>query len=155
MLRSMLADRKARANRLARAIRDAGFATFKLASERHRFKESTLTSHANGTRAFDIETASLYAAAFGADLPWLMGLDEAHAPALPSAAELESMVALALHELGPGASPAATQRTVASSLHEQLTRYRAAGGAQPAPAPATAPGKAARSRPPTRRGAPA
>lgn len=147
----MLADKHARAERLAKAVRRAGYDTYRAAAERHHFKEPTLTSHANGTRSFDLETGYEYARAFKVDPAWLLGLrdDEPKQP-VPTESELNAMVDSALRELPVGASLGDLAKVVSSSLRDQLERYLTGGGHQDTSDAATFPGKALQPGAPTR-----
>lgn len=150
----MLADKYARADRLKAAIKAAGFTTLKQAAERHHFTESTLTHHANGTRAFDIETGYLYAKTFKVDPAWLLGISDANeVPEVPTASQLEEMIKLAHGELEVGVSIAAYPGAVATNLHAQLVQFLAAGGLQESEERGTSDGKASQSPAPTKPGA--
>lgn len=147
----MLADKSERAERLRQAIANRGFKTLKAAADRHHFKESTLTSHANGTRSFDIETGYQYAKTFKVDPVWLLGLrGEESASALPSATDVAAMVDNAIDELPTGASIGVLRNVVASSLHAQLVQYQAAGGSLSSEEQVSALDKGAQSPSPTR-----
>lgn len=120
----MLADKYERARRLKQAIADRGFKSLKEASVRHHYKESTLTSHTNGTRAFDIETGYDYAKAFKVDPIWLMGLnEEAGAPVGIPADVVQRMVEGAMRELPLGATVEDYLRNVPLALHRRLERF--------------------------------
>lgn len=121
---AMLADKDERARRLRKALDDAGFKTRKEAAERYHLAEATITSHANGTRAFDLDTGYMYAKKLKVDPLWLLGLrDEAAQPKVPSEGDLAVMLNSALDELPPGSSLGELKKVVATSLRDQLERY--------------------------------
>lgn len=122
----MLADKNERAARLRQAIKDRGFATFKEAAARHHYVEATLTSHANGTRGFDLETGYAYAKSFKVDPAWLLGLTTGRAKdvSIPSSA-IRGMLEEAMRELPIGATVEDYLRSVPEGLHVRLARYLA------------------------------
>lgn len=75
-------DRDLMAARLREARKGAGFRSIQAAASAFGITNSTLTSHENGTRAFDMETAKRYARNFRVKLDWLLGLDAIKAPAV-------------------------------------------------------------------------
>lgn len=63
------------ANRLRKARSDAGYDSARAAAEAFGFTTSTLTSHENGTREFDVEAAIRYGKAFKVNAGSLLALD--------------------------------------------------------------------------------
>jgi DNA-binding XRE family transcriptional regulator len=76
-------------------------------------------------------------------------------PPLPSAAELENMIELAMQELPVGSTHADYARVVASSLRTQLEHYQAAGGSKPSRGLTSVPGTGSQLRDPKTESAPA
>lgn len=68
------------AERLREARRKAGHESAARAAEAFGWGSSTLTSHENGTREYDVETAIKYARAFKVQPGWLLALDHVQAP---------------------------------------------------------------------------
>lgn len=73
----------------------------------------------------------------------------------PTTEQLEKMIGIAMMELEPGAKLGDFPHVVASSLHAQLERYRAAGGLIDNSGGGSAPDISAPPHPPTKPGAPA
>ena len=71
---------------------------------------------------------------------------------IPTPAQLEAMISLAMKELRVGATNEDYQRVVASSLHAQLEQFRSAGGFRDSSAASTVPGKGAPPPVPTKKG---
>ncbi|CDO34646.1 hypothetical protein SPHV1_1730003 [Novosphingobium sp. KN65.2] len=149
----MLADKDERARRLRSVIAKTGMSITDVA-KRHNFKVPTLTSHANGTRVFDIETGYAYAKAFKVDPVWLMGLrgDEPEALTLP-AEDLREMIGAAMRELPIGATIEDYLRIVPEALRERLEQYLAVGGFRGSEPSSISPGTSAQSHAPTKPGA--
>jgi len=79
---SGMTDRKeVMAERLREARIKAGYASAGAAAAAFGFGGSTLTSHENGTRTFDVETAVRYGKAFKINPGLLLGLDAIDVPA--------------------------------------------------------------------------
>jgi len=119
----MLADKDERARRLSKAIEDAGFPTRALAAEAKGVKESTLTSHANGTRPFDLEKGYEYARMFKVDPVWLLGLTDTRGKpveALPNDEVLTIVLAAVLRYMPKTEISDSLARNVAQSLTELL-----------------------------------
>ncbi len=140
----MLADKYERARRLKKAIFDRGYSTFREAAARHHYSEPTLTSHANGTRGFDLETGYAYAKAFKVDPVWLLGLrDEAKEQVTVSAEAIREMMSSAMRELPLGATVEDYLRVVPEGLRVRLEQYLAGGASQDTLGEEIAPGKGA------------
>ncbi|PSJ39456.1 helix-turn-helix domain-containing protein [Allosphingosinicella deserti] len=120
---------------------------------------ATYNQHENGLRgsgSIPRRAAERYAAFFGVSLDWLLtgrGADPAADDPLPSEAELERMVEIAMLELPAGARLADFPHIVGPALHAQLVQFRSAHGVRSSPDAATVPGTDARSRAPTSPGA--
>ena len=120
---------------------------------------ATYNQHENGLRgsgSIPRRAAERYAAFFGVSLDWLLtgrGNDREGNDPLPSEAELERMVEIAMLEVPAGARLADFPHIVGPALHAQLAQYRSAHGARPSPDAGNAPGTGARSRAPTSPGA--
>lgn len=138
----MLADKYERARRLKQAIFARGFSTVREAAIRHHYAEPTLTSHANGTRGFDLETGYAYAKAFKVDPIWLLGLrGEAKEQVTVSAEAIREMMTAAMRELPLGATVEDYLRVVPEGLRVRLEQYLTDGASQDTSAEETAPGK--------------
>ncbi|MER9691967.1 LexA family transcriptional regulator [Mesorhizobium sp. M0179] len=65
-------ERATRASRLRSARIAAGFKSATKAADKLKVPLGTYAGHENGSRDFDIDTAAMYASAFGVQLVWLM-----------------------------------------------------------------------------------
>jgi DNA-binding XRE family transcriptional regulator len=135
-------------NKRLRAARKKKFSSATDAADALGIPRATYIGHENGHRGFPAVRAATYARRFKVTEEWLLyGKGDSDIPDLPTEAEIESMVKIALDAgVGPNTLSVDLPRIVAPVLRAQLERYQAAGGVLDFEGPANARGIASRSR---------
>jgi len=145
------------ATRLKKARISAGYETALDAAKALGVNPFTYAQHENGTRGIPKNKAPIYARRFRVDVQWLLygGKPDLASLNIPSEAEVERMVEVALLEVQPGMKLAEIAPIVASALHAQLVRYRPADEDRDSRAASPSRGAGAQSGAPTTRSGPA
>ena len=107
----------------------------------------TYAGHENGNRGIPAKRAPMYARKFGVSEEWLLYGKGPKVSPHPSERDLEQMVRETIEaEMTVATKISDLPRIVASSLHEQLERFRADRERASSEASSNAPGKGAQSR---------